>query len=272
MQGQHIETLSTFLNTPLDCGDEIFTRFSALPGAITGEGSKPLQRYVYIPGTRKDRVVLVAHMDTVWDQSYQKPFTEPRSVVFEDGVFQSDNPGCGIGADDRAGCAILWELQDCGHSILLTDGEEHGKHGANYLKSHNKKLFRELNRHRFMMEFDWKGTNSCLFNQVDNTKKFKAYIANVLGFHDSKAPGGTDLGVLCHRVCGVNLGIGYAGWHSNKEQLVLADWENTLEKVRTFLEKRQPKFRCRVLPRYIMFAKRCMGKLKRMIMLKKKVS
>ena len=270
MSTQHIDTLSRFLNTPLDSGDAIFEIFSQIPGAIVGKGEKPLQRYVYIPGTRKDRVVLVAHMETVWDKAYNYPFSEPRCAIFEDGVFKSDHPGCGIGADDRAGCAILWELRNCGHSLLITDGEEHGKYGANFLKRRNKKLFRELNRHRYMIEFDWKGTDCCLFNQVDNTKKFKTYIADVLGFHDSKSGGGTDLGVLCSRICGVNLGIGYDKWHSPMEQLVLADWENTLQKVREFLEKKQPKFRTSWLPRHIRFAKRCINKALQLLGIRKK--
>ena len=138
-------TLLSFLNTPLDSGDIIFEKFSALPNAVIGVGDAPLKRYVYIPGTREDRVVLVAHIDTIWDQSYKKPFTEDRGVVFDDGIFRSNNPNCGIGADCRAGCAMLWELRDCGHSILITDGEEYGKFGANHLKQSNPKLYSELN-------------------------------------------------------------------------------------------------------------------------------
>lgn len=185
--------------------------------------------------------------------------------MFEDGIFKSDNPGCGIGADDRAGCAMLWALQSCGHSILIADGEEHGKHGANYLRKSNHKLFRELNHHCYMIEFDWKGTDCCLYNQVDNTEKFKNYIETQLGFIDSKAKGGTDLGVLCQRVCGVNLGVGYGAWHTSKEYLVLADWENTRNKVHAFLEKPQPRFRSRPLLKYLRFAKRCVKKILRII-------
>ncbi len=259
-QTQHINTLLQFLNAPLDCGDEVFARFAALPGVVIGKGPDALQRYVYIPGTRKDRVVLVAHIDTVWDKAYKQPFSESRSVIFEDGIFRSGTQGCGIGADDRAGCAILWELQSCGHSILLVDGEEHGKHGAKYLKTSNKKLFRELNRHRYMIEFDCKGTNSCLFNQVDNTGKFKQYIEKELGFIDSKTSGGCDLQILCKSVCGVNLSVGYRFYHKPEEQLILSEWENTLNTVRAFLENPQRKFHTRIVPRYARFIKRCIRK------------
>lgn len=255
-----ITTLLSFLNTPLYSGDEIFEKFAALPGAVIGKGSAPLARYVYIPGTRKDRIVLVAHIDTVWDKSYNKPFTDEQTVVLEDGIFRGTNSDCGIGADCRAGCAMLWALLDCGHSILITDGEERGKHGANYLKKSAKKLYAELNRHQFMIELDWKGTDCCLFNQVDNTANFKAYIENDFGFKDSKARGGTDIGVLCSRICGVNLGIGYHGYHTNQETLVLSEWENTLTKLQAFLAKEQPRFPSLFFPKYIRFAKRCVKK------------
>lgn len=256
------ELLSEFLRTPLESGEKLFDRFAALPNAVTAVGSEPLQRYVYIPGTRKDRIVLVAHADTVWDKAYDKPFSGTPEIKFENGVFLSGNPTCGIGADDRAGCAMLWALRDCGHSILLVDGEEHGKRGAHFLRKSNPKLFRELNRHCYMMELDWAGTNCCLFNQVDNTKKFKAYIENVLGFADSKAKGGTDLQVLCKAVCGVNIGIGYRGWHTAKEHLIVSEWENTLEKLSAFLQQPQKRFRTKLLTPLI---KRCINKAKSII-------
>lgn len=254
-------TLLSFLNTPLDSGDMIFEKFAVLPDAVVGVGDAPLKRYVYIPGTRKDRVVLVAHIDTIWDRSYKKPFTEDRGVVFDDGVFRSNNPDCGIGADCRAGCAMLWQFLGCGHSILVTDGEEYGKFGANHLKKSNPRLYSELNRHSYMIELDWKGTDCCLYNQVDNTSKFKKYIETELGFIDSKAKGGTDIGVLCRNICGVNLGIGYHGYHTAKEVLILSDWENTLHKLSTFLERPQPRFPSLFFPKYIRFAKKSVRKV-----------
>ncbi len=259
------QLLTGFLNTPLECADELFDRFAALPHAITATGSEPLQRYVYIPGTRKDRVVLVAHTDTVWDKAYNKAFEGAPCVELHNGVFSSANPTCGIGADCRAGCAMLWVLRDCGHSILLVNGEEHGKHGARYLRKSNPKLFRELNRHCYMIELDWKGTDCCLFNQVDNTKKFKAYIENILGFADSNAKGGTDLQVLCRHVCGVNIGIGYHSWHTPKEQLVVSEWENTLAKLSDFLKRPQKRYRSKFFTPYILFCKRCINKAVRII-------
>ena len=269
MNDTYLTTISEFLNTPLESGDAIFERFAALPDAVVGKGDEPLQRYVYLPGTRKDRIVLVAHIDTIWDRAYKLPFAGAHSVLFEDGVFRSGTEGCGIGADDRAGCAMLWEMRESGHSILIVDGEEKGKHGAVYLRTSNPKLFRELNRHAYMIELDWKGTECCLFNQVDNTKKFKKYIEKDFGFTDSKANGGTDLQVLCRHVCGVNIGVGYHGWHTVKETIAVSEWENTLEKLSEFLSKPQKRFKSRFFPPYVRYARIGVNKGLRMLKTKK---
>lgn len=234
------QLLEQFLNTPLSNGDEIFRMFSTLPGAVAAQGKKPLERYVYVPGTRKNRVLLVAHADTVWDQSYGK--AAETTVVFKDGVFSGTNPKCGIGADDRAGCAMLWALRDSGHSLLLVDGEEHGKRGAAFLRRRSFSLYRQINRHQFMIELDWQGTGTCLYNQVDNTPEFKQYIADVLGVSEADSTGGCDLQVLCDAVCGVNVGVGYHMFHRAGESLVLDEWEQTLERLRLFLCKEHPRF------------------------------
>jgi len=175
MKEQHIKILHEFLNTPLDSGDQIFKRFAALPNAISGSSGKPLERFVYIPGSRKDAVVLVAHIDTIWDIAHKKYTAKPTNVTFVDGVFRNTEPTCGLGADDRAGCAMLWALKDSGHSLLIVDGEEYGKHGSKYLKNSYRKLYRQINRHSYLIVFDWIGTNQCLYNQVENTEKFKNY-------------------------------------------------------------------------------------------------
>lgn len=234
------QLLEEFLSYPLNMAEDIFARFESLPGAVSGKGEHPLERYVCIPGTRENKIVLVAHADTVWDDAYGKP--AQTTVTFEDGCFKSTNPNCGIGADDRAGCAMLWALRDSGHTILLVNGEEKGKWGAKFLRKSNPQLFRELNRHQFMIELDWRGTGTCLFNQVRNSNRFRKYIADVLGFRDAKTSGGCDLEILCKKVCGVNIGVGYQGWHRPTESLSLADWENTLARLTDFLKTAHPRF------------------------------
>ena len=266
---ENSKILLKFLNFPIIDGKDIFSCFANLPNAICENGKNKFERYVYIPGTRKDRVVLVAHTDTIWDENYRDIKGETQNVILENGIFKGTNPKLGIGADDRAGCAMLWALKDSGHSLLLVDGEEKGKIGANFLKKHNPKLFKELNHHQFMLEFDWVGTNGCLYNQVDNTNKFKKFIETTLKFTDSKARGGTDLAILCHKICGVTLGVGYHKHHTIDEFLVLSEWENTLTQVNDFLSKPLPRFTCKFFAPRIRFAKNIAHKLLKFLKLKK---
>lgn len=241
MDLEHYELLSHFLSIPTSSSHEVFSSFEALPAAVSGKGSSDLDRYVYIPGTRQDRILLVAHADTVWDTAYGKPPSES-SLTFQDGIFHSTDPDRGIGADDRAGCAMLYALRDSGHSLLILGGEEHGKIGAWHLRKKNPQLFQELNHHRFMIEFDWVGAGHCLFNQVDNSNRFKEYIQTNLNVCDSQKSGGCDLQVLCHKICGVNLSAGFHHVHSPKETLVLSEWEDTYSRMCMFLQQSHPRF------------------------------
>ena len=89
MEQENINLLFEFLNMPISNGNEIFSKFKALPNAIFFEGNEPLQKYLYIPGTREDRVVLVAHTDTAWDKAYGKEAHQ--NVLFKDDVFYGEN-------------------------------------------------------------------------------------------------------------------------------------------------------------------------------------
>ena len=232
--------IEKFLYCPISSSCEIMDIFARLPGAVHHRGDAKLEQFVYVPGTRKDRVVLVAHADTVWHAHYGNP--QQAKIAFHEGVYYSENPLCGSGADDRAGCAMVWALQDSGHSLLILDGEEKGKRGAKYLKKAYPKLYRQLNRHRYMIELDWQGTEGCLYNQVDNSPAFKRYIEKETGFLDSHAKGGCDLQVLCQKVCGVNMATGWHHCHRQTETLDVAQWENSYTILKTFLGKKQPRF------------------------------
>lgn len=255
----HIELLESFLQYPLSNAQGIFERFKTIPGAISHRGETDLQQFVYIPGTRKDRVLLVAHGDTVWDEAYGNP--RENALVLENGIFHSGDPACGIGADDRAGCAMVWALRDSGHSLLIVNGEEKGKHGARFLRKAYPKLYRELNRHQFMMEMDWAGFGGCLYNQVDNTPAFKAYITDTLGYTDSKAKGGCDLQILCRKICGVNVSTGWNHCHRPTETLDCAQWLQNYEALKSFLEKPQPRYKIARISRIKRFAGKVKAKL-----------
>ena len=252
--------LEEFLSVPLDSGMEILEKFAALPGAQYGKGETPTAQYVYVPGTRKDRVILTAHVDTVWDSTYDKPHTGTHALTCENGIFRSGEPGVGIGADDRAGCAMLWALRNSGHSLLLTNGEELGKAGVKFLMA-DRALSREINRARFMIALDWVGTDSCQFYGVENTKRFKYYIETELAFRDSKKNAGCDLHYLCKKVCGVNLGVGYHRYHNETEFLSVEEWTHTLNALTAFLQKPQHRFALSVPGRIRQFSETCRNKV-----------
>ncbi|MDY0017624.1 MAG: hypothetical protein RBS89_07265 [Candidatus Delongbacteria bacterium] len=213
-QNNDIKTLREFLSYPLNSTDGIFERFSALPGAKK-MGTAPA-RFVYVPGYKPDAAVLVAHADTVWT------------------IAQSRSGVTGIGADDRAGCAILWLLRDSGHSLLITDGEERGCLGASYA-SRCIDIDNELNAHTFMVEFDRRGANDFKCYDV-GTPEFRSYVADMMpGYTEPDRSSCTDICVLCKDICGVNLSIGYYNEHTTSERIEEDEWHATLTAARKWL-------------------------------------
>lgn len=239
----HREALDLFMRMPLDGTDEVFTPFTTLPGAVEGRGKKAFQRFVYVPGSREDRVLLVAHADTIWDRRYGGEPIPFREVQYSMGMYYSLSKKHGIGADGRAGCAMLWVLRESGHSLLILDGEERGRNGVLYLKESYPKLFREINRtHRFAIALDAPGNGLCAFDQPDSSVAFRRYITSELGVHDDGERYGSDICVLCHRISGVNVGVGYVNQHYAEEVLFGGNWAKVYEKVEAFLKLEQPKF------------------------------
>ncbi len=155
------EVLMRFLSLDLTDSLPVLQLFADLDGAVSClKGYK--RNFVYVPGARKDRVVLIAHTDTVWDRYYDDGDGTPapasrehRPVMTPDGIVRQGGwQQWGLGADDRAGCAILWLLRNSGHSLLLTDGEEIGGISADYLMCFRPDIADELNAHRYMIQFD----------------------------------------------------------------------------------------------------------------------
>lgn len=227
--------LERMLDMPISSPDAIFSLFRTLPGVIESHGEGK-QGYLYVPGTRKDRCVLVAHADTVFDLAYdQKPVEQ--GIVFEDGFYRGTNPACSIGADDRAGCAMLWLLRNSGHSLLLLDGEEHGQIGSHFLKESNPELFAEINAHTFMVQLDRQNASDYKTYQLPVPQAFTDYIERETGYALSESTGRTDIQVLCESVSGVNLSVGFHDEHKPTERLCLAEWEHTLRIVRAMVAK-----------------------------------
>ncbi|MGE5406699.1 MAG: hypothetical protein ACM3NR_03215 [Methanosarcina sp.] len=229
-----INVLNEFLNYPLASANPILDRFSELKGSIRrGEGA---EQFVYIGGKRENRVLLVAHADTVWDLN-DNTIQSDHDIIYNNGIFSSDTPGVGIGADDRAGCAILWLLKDLGHSFLITNGEEQGRLGSKWLMDYNDDIAEEINfSHRFAVQFDRRNKNDYKCYNV-GTPEFRKYLNRVTGYREPDTSSYTDIVTVCRRITGVNLSIGYYHEHSEEERLVVREWLNTLEMSRRWLGK-----------------------------------
>lgn len=223
-----------FLRSPLDNSDEIFKKFANIPGAV--HRGSDLEQFLFINGSRKNRVLLVAHADTKWENVEVEP-----DIVLENGKIRNKNGG--LGADDRAGCAIVYLLKDIGHSILITNGEEHGGQGSKWLMKCNPDIARKINDdHQFVVEFDRR--NAFDFKCYDvGTDEFRDYVSQVTGYTEPDRTSSTDIVTICRDICGVNLSIGYYNEHREDEYLVIDEWENTLNICRKWLsESELPRF------------------------------
>lgn len=228
--------LERFLSMPISSTNEIFDVFRTLPGAVESHGSGK-QGYLYVPGNRRDRCVLVAHADTVFDNEYKDNANHANTLIFEDGVYKGESTEVSIGADDRCGCAILWILRKSGHSLLLLDGEERGQVGAHYLKDTNPDLFKEINSHSFIIQFDRRGSNDYRCYDLPVTQEFKSYIEKETSFSMAEGNGKTDIIVLCKDICGVNLSVGYYDEHKPTERVEVEQWHSTLRKTKDMVFK-----------------------------------
>ena len=247
--------LREFLHYPLNDGLQILQRFAKLEGAVVGEGDGPMERFVYVPGSRKHPVLLVAHVDTVWDQHYQQE-QKGMPPTYGEELITSNDPAAGIGADDRAGCALLWLLKDSGHSLLLLDGEEKGHYAAKYLQEKRKSFLRKLNRHAYILALDLPGERYCHYHNVPNCRKFSRFFEENFDCIPMPRNFGSDLSYLCKGACGANLSIGVYRMHRPEETLNLSQWLHTYDKLCSGLLGEQAMFRTRKLIRSFRFVEK----------------
>ena len=241
------KALETMLSMPINTSLPVLEKFAALPRASARlEGDK--YDFVYIHGTRDDSVLLIAHADTVWDSPYDvkkrviKRERRPK-IGCENGVYFSEDPSCGIGADDRAGCAILWLLRESGHSLLITDGEERGELACKYMKVKYPDTFDLVNSNAYMIQADRKNASDYKCYDIPVTDEFRSFVEKNTGFTDAGRSAATDIVVLCDKICGVNLSVGYHDEHTPNETLVFNEWYNSLcviENLITPPQKRYP--------------------------------
>ena len=233
-----IDILKKFLSHPLNSAEKIMERFAYLPNAKWKKGNGEQQQFVFVPGSRKDAATLVAHADTFFDCA-EHNFTE------YEGIIKSTTPGCGLGADDRAGCAILWLLKDIGHNLLITDGEEHGQIGSKWLVDSNTNIAKIIHNSSFIIQFDRRNKSDYKFYDIPVSEEFEKYIKQETGYTNAGKNAFTDIVTLCNSrksCCGVNLSVGYYDEHSDYETLNIEEWRHTFAITKRMLEKPLKRF------------------------------
>lgn len=229
---EDVKTLREFLSYPLYQTQEVFDRFKTLSNTHHVYKNEDEQFLVrpessYFP----PRVLLVAHADTVWLKSRKKPVLKLKKGIFYNA---DENPETGIGADDRAGCAILWALHKMGHSLLITSGEEKGMLGSHYALSQD--LTHWINQHAFVLQFDRQGARDFKCYDV-GSNAFRDYVQLQTGYTEPNRFSFTDICTLCTEVCGANLSVGYYHEHSKQEYINVREWLHTLNVVRVWLSE-----------------------------------
>lgn len=235
--------LKEFLEFCLWNSDGVFNEFRWLEET---EGRKviyhenkhnPKERFLYIEGTRLNKVVLIAHADTYFDELYKIKNSDKNygqtnhAIIEENGFFINSIPSeVGIGADDRAGCAMLWLLRDSGHSILIVDGEEHGQVSSHYIMTNYPEVIDSLNAHQFMIQLDRRNSSEYKCYNV-GTVEFRKFIEKTTNYMEPDRSAATDLSVLCRDICGVNLSIGYYDEQSANERINIKEWLDAIDVV-----------------------------------------
>ena len=231
-----VDVLLDFLRIPVGDSQQVIDRFIDLPNAI--HKGKGLKQFVWVPGTNKKKVCLVAHADTVWEGSKNN---DP--LIKDNGKIYRNSSQVGLGADDRAGCAMLWALRNSGHSLLVVNGEESGSQGVRYLKEVHPHMFDLIQQHQFFIQLDRRNGKDFKCYEV-GTDEFRKYVSENTEYTEPDRHSFTDITMLCEQVTGVNLSIGYYNEHTIKEYLVIDEWLNTLDKVTKILNSPNiPKFK-----------------------------
>jgi hypothetical protein len=223
-------------NVVYDTGRIFMSFCRRFPQAIDiGFGNK---RALFIEGTREDRCIMVAHADTAWSfgsMSYI-PFDALAytAIEFHKDKIRSRSSRFGIGADDRAGIAMIWQLASLGHSILITDGEEAGGLGARYVAERWPEWNAIQDRHSFCIEFDRMGVADFKTYEV-GTPEFDSYVSKAIGRPMAPPKSFSDISFLCTRIPGANIGVGYYNEHTPDEYINVSEWCATLDTARNWL-------------------------------------
>jgi hypothetical protein len=210
-------------------------------------------------GKIKSNVVLIAHVDTVFDEikawdsethSFIRKLNTSEKEIFFDakqGVFWSPD---GLGADDRAGVYAVMQIffsmrgQPDQPVVLLTNGEESGGTGAREA-AHSLSILRQCN---FLLEIDRRGKDEVVYYN-DDTLSFRAFIES-FGFTESIGSF-SDISIIAPalNLCSANISAGYFSEHDEIEHLYVSYLHQTIEKAKRILHENMINSRQFILPK-----------------------
>lgn len=181
--------------------------------------------YIFCKGNYP--ILLVAHMDTVYDHKfyscYGNDFTHNqfKKKLFFDSVEKVIWSPEGLGADDRAGIFIIIKLLLAGlrpYVLFTTDEEIGGKGAKKFTEDFKDASLDKLIK--FIVELDRKGKNDAVYYDCNN-KLFQRYI-NSFDFIP-KSGTFSDICIISPtlNIAGVNLSVGYYNEHCQNEYLSL---------------------------------------------------
>ena len=232
------DVLEHFLNlgTQSSAHENIMQEFHTLNNSSISVLSDDNEGFVYIPGKRNDRVLLVSSLEFELNQTKQE------ELIFENGNYKTSKQKSYLDIA-TASSAILYLLKDSGHSLLIMNNDLYFPHFSvvNVINYQHKELFEEFNAHQYILEFSYEYPKSIGFTP-STTQNFKNFIEDNTQFFEEKRLFHSSINELCERICGANVSAGY---HKNKRKglfLNLAEWEHTLNVFRNFLKKPQPQF------------------------------
>lgn len=169
-------------------------------------------------------VLLVAHMDTVFDNA-------PENIIINEETQELTAPETGLGGDDRCGIyAILKILEEYRPYVLFTEGEEIGGIGA-------RKALKTLVKPpvKYIIELDRHGNNDCVFYECGNIE----FIKYIESFKFNTENGiFSDISILgpSWDIAAVNLSSGYYYEHTYEEKIKFNELLSIIERVKKILK------------------------------------
>jgi hypothetical protein len=164
-------------------------------------------------------IAVVAHLDLVGGNP------PPADRIVNLGGLVRVSGGGILGADDRAGVTVIYELVNAGFRphLYFTTGEETGGIGAKKLAVDQE----TPETTRLLLEFDRQGSHE-VATYSNNNPAVAAYFAP-LGYDECRGSY-TDIETLqaAWNVAGANMSVGYYGQHGQSERLLLPELERTI--------------------------------------------